>query len=261
MRNGVLSTTNAGDYNYAVLTWVPIIGVKGSVTLASGTTLATTPLSATGIVTTGRGFPTSNVATLSGATPALTYVQSANGGMVAAFQEPLTITATNSYVLNIIFNPKGVLRGCSGNNSGNITDGTDSLTMPMLPVTAVLVASTDALMREAYQVVVNSTFSVEIDLYYLKSDSNKSVVAATVVDYPTNNTLECFGGDHRVFKLVVQADGSLNFYSGSDTSTLLLSGLQRNATTETVTFDTANYMGLPGSLTTGTVSSVTTTQY
>ncbi len=65
------------------------------------------------------------------------YVQSANGGMVARFGSAVTIEADQEYKMQMILNTEAALVGCSSNTSvGNMTDGSNGIQVPMLPVTA-----------------------------------------------------------------------------------------------------------------------------
>lgn len=269
--NANAGAATTGTYNYVLVNWAPAIGVSGTVTVPSSPSTTLTTQAYTSIASgTNGGYPTTTQPSMTASpTPSLTYVQSANGGSVFKFQKALTVAAGSSYYLDIIFNPTGVLDGCSAGTTGNITDGVHGMYMPMLPVTAVLRATTDTLVRESYPLTINSTYSMEVDLYYLQSDTTKSIVAAQIVGLPANTDSQtCYTPDIRVFTATTATDGSITLASGTTTASNILTGLVRGSSSSgtTVTFNTSNGDGgvttaLPSGVSTATEGAMTETTY
>lgn len=233
--NKVESTLTAGSsYQYMVVTWPSMIGVKGSVSIGaeSDVTLRTKQPAS---YETGGWQTVTKVADMSSGSSELSYVQSANGGMVSRFGAPVTIEENVEYKMQIILNTEAALVGCNTSSAaGNITDETNEIQVPMLPITAALLKADDALVRESYvaQGIGDATdFVLRTDVYYAQSDASKTPINVSVTGFGKSNDNCYLNGYNRVLRIEKQSDDTYSFYSTDTTDGLQLSGFTVGGTT------------------------------
>lgn len=209
-----LSTTtnitedDAGDYNYGIITWYPV--VKMTAEVPAGSSPSGYLRTADGVSSGSRGFGTDFTGDFSAVEVASeAVVVLGNGGNWFRFQKPLTITEDDvdnkaAFALDLTFNPDGLVKayvagygdGCgvctlkdTVANPVNPNSGSGNMFVPPPQISLIPIAhkADDKVMKEVYVASVEGSnsqgvdaFDLRVELYYLNSDASKSIYGAEV---------------------------------------------------------------------------------
>jgi hypothetical protein len=199
------TSVTAGTYNWAIVTWYPGIQFKAEVDVA-GTTLHT---KATTSVASGTLLATT--ATMSTGAAEETFFVSANGGAAFRFASPFVAAEGESYTMDMTFNPEQIFGACTGCGAGgNVSDGANSLYMPMLSLLPVPRSASESTQVETYLVSVDASKKIRIQLYVNSGNNSVYGVGAYLV-YDGTNTSPPFGAHDtcRVTSVETNTNGSL----------------------------------------------------
>ncbi len=230
--NHAVTSVQAGTYNYVIATWYRPIKVTGTITLASGSYYTHDGVSdsATGVTHYTGSFLTG---------PAQeSVVELPNGGTWFKFQNPFVIAADSaSYVLDLVFNPDRLLKGGAMASNASIQDSTAALHgiyVPFLDLSPVLHKASDSAVKESYVFTGPAQFSLRAELYYLQSDTTKTIYGIDFKTlYTTNTTLNITDPQRVFFVKTVGAETQFLDYQQAP----MLTGFTRSATGGTVTVD------------------------
>jgi hypothetical protein len=164
-----------------------------------------------------------------------------NGGNWFKFQNPLTITQADlderrQWVLDLVFNPEGIIKGFAGTSGGNIREQSEAgpsqrgINVPMLDLAPVPHRASEAVVRESYLARMNlngNAFEARIELYSVEGDPNQSVYGVDVKSLVTPESTQLPPELAKISSLRVETDGSLSFRSYRDVS--VISGFHRVA--------------------------------
>lgn len=171
-------TSQAGTYNYVVIeTHKPIkLNAQFSAPNVSGMRTCTRGT----VSSTGSGTSLSEKTTqsdITSCTRGLATFGGQGGGKWFKLQNPVTIVAGNSYILDLAYNADNALTGglisAMNSNSATYTDGTRGIYFPTLDVSPVLRQSTQKTIREEYEIAMNDlNGTLLLDLYYVGERTN-----------------------------------------------------------------------------------------
>lgn len=251
--NAASGKMKAGSYNYVTVNWAPYISVKGSVPIG-GTTLRTQSCT----VDTSNGMCKSSTSLASAVSDSEAIVKSANGGSWFKFQNPFVISADDvshntQYIIDMVFNPEGAIAGSKnlspggGFYYGQISDvdpstvAGDVIYVPMIQLTPVPRKSSDTVSKETYHISLPANAgTARLELYYIKSDSNKTVYGVNLMTLLTSTqegSATSIDYGSKISTMTTDSDGklTLKFTDG----TAVVEGLTRG-TDSTVNI---NYLG------------------
>jgi hypothetical protein len=241
-----LQTEHVRSYHYGIITWSLPIKVKATVPLGDGSFLYTHDGTTT-FETIGadhyRDYFTAPNTTLDVPPAEKAVVILGNGGNWFKFQNPLTISQADidekrQWVLDLVFNPEGIVKGFSGDGStrGNIRDRDEAgthlrgINVPMLDLAPVPHRAAEAVVRESYLASMNlngNAFEARIELYSVEGDPNQSVYGVDVKTLVTPASTAVPPDLAKISSLATGNDGALSFLSYGGTP--VISGFHRVA--------------------------------
>ncbi|MBX3224275.1 MAG: hypothetical protein KF795_27415 [Labilithrix sp.] len=185
--NAKLGASDARKYSWGLVTWALPIKVKASMPMSDGTTFFTHDgvterrVDHNGFVS----YPTVASRSFLDGPAEEAVVLHGNGGTWFRFQSPLTITqsdidAHESYVLDLVFNPDGLVKGYGSTSNAvlvgpsNAGHGGPGIGVPQLDLTPVPHRAGDVVVKESYVAAVGD-FRVRLELYSLKSDPERTI--------------------------------------------------------------------------------------
>jgi hypothetical protein len=241
-----LTSEHVRSYHYGIITWSLPIKVKASVALSDGSVLYTHD-GITTYQTIGadnyRDYFTSPSLGLDVSPAAKAVVILGNGGNWFKFQNPLQITQADidekrQWVLDLVFNPEGIVKGFSGDGTtrSNIREVSEAgaslrgINVPMLDLAPVPHRATEQVIRESYlaNVTVGSDiFDARIELYSVEGDPNQSVYGVDVKSLVSARGTSVPPDISKISSITSETDGSLSFRSF--TGAAIISGFHRVA--------------------------------
>lgn len=241
-----LETRDVRSYHYGIITWSLPIKVKATIPLGDGTFLYTHD-GVTRVQTIGvdsfRDYYTAPDTALDVAPADKAVVILGNGGNWFKFQNPLNITQADidekrQWVLDLVFNPEGIVKGFSGDGStrGNIREQSEAgaslrgINVPMLDLAPVPHRAAEQVVRESYIASLNvngSAFDARLELYSVDGDPNHSVYGVDVKTLVTPLGTSVPPEMTKISAIVTENDGTLSFRSFNDTP--VISGFRRVA--------------------------------
>jgi len=242
--NGTTELTSAQvrSYNYGIITWSLPIKVKATIPLGDGTFLythdGTTTYETIG-VDNYRHYYTAPATSLTTGPAEKAVVLLPNGGNWFKFQNPLSVTQADiderrQWVLDLVFNPEGIVKGFSGDgvSQGSLQEHsgpvTHAITVPMLDLVPIPHRQNEQVVRESYLASLDlgsQAFDLRLELYSVDGDPNQTVYgvdAKTLVIAASHNVPTEIS---KVSYVVTEADGSLTFQSYN--ASPIISGFER----------------------------------
>jgi hypothetical protein len=252
-----LPSGSTGDYKWGLINWGYPIKLTGTVTMSDGTSLYTHDGTYTNYSGGNGGLNTSATSFASGPAEEA-IITLPNGGTWFAFQTPFHIDETQSYNIDLVFNPSGLLKAANPANTNNppLTDGTQSMSIPFLNLSPVPHASTDTVSKETYIAQVDSGsshFDVRLELYYQTSDATKTIYGVDAQTIARAGTASDSYYDFQKVSYVTSSGGTLTFEDYNQAA--LISGFTRQSTagqTTTATIGCSASFNLAGCGTTVT---------
>jgi hypothetical protein len=241
-----LRSQDVRSYHYGIITWSLPIKFEAAVPLFDGTFLYTHD-GPTTYQTIGadnfRDYFTSPTTSLAVAPAEKAVVILGNGGNWFKFQNPLTITEADiaehrQWVLDLVFNPEGIVKGFAGDNigGGSVREQNEmgqtlrGINVPMLDLAPVPHRASEQVVRESYLGHVSlgaQVFDARIELYSVDGDPNQTVYGVDVKSLITAESRSLPPELSKISYLVSEPDGSLSFQSFKSTS--IITGFQRVA--------------------------------
>lgn len=241
-----LGSNEVRSYHYGIITWSLPIKVKATIPLGDGSFLYTHDGTTTYQVIGADHFKdyyTSPAIPLDVGPAEKAVVILGNGGNWFQFQNPLTITQDDldqkrQWVLDLVFNPEGIVKGFSGDGSsrGNIREQSEAgaqlrgITVPMLDLAPVPHRADQEVERESYIANVQAgsqNFDTRIELYSVAGDPSQTVYGVDVKTLVRPEGHSVPPEISKISSLTTESDGSLSFKSFSGTS--VISGFHRVA--------------------------------
>lgn len=237
-RTTTLEASHVRSYNYGIITWALPVKLTATIDLGDGDFLYThdgvTTSELIGLDNFKNYFTRSATSLLEGPAEEA-VVLLGNGGNWFKFQQPFSITEQDiaegrSWVLDLVFNPDGIVKGYEeGPSNANLRDEDDNgmplraITVPMIDLVPVPHRAADPIVRESYLAHVsleNNAFDVRVELYTLENDPNQAVLGVDVKTLVTALTTQSPPDASKVSYVDAGNDGALRFGSYND-STLL----------------------------------------
>ena len=207
-----LTSRDVGNYEGAIITWAPVIKITASVVLSgdAGTlyTHGGKSMSSTGGTENQKNYFTVPTKSLFEAPAEEAIVVLANGANQVRFQAPLSITAADvdagtPWVVDLVFNPDGVVSGFSGDQNGKPLSiyqaagdgrGGAGFTIPQLDLVTISHPADRAVIRESYLGSLDidgNKFYVRVELYFIEGDTNETIYGAnlTTIVSPQSTSL------------------------------------------------------------------------
>jgi hypothetical protein len=238
-----LTSEQVRSYNYGIITWSLPIKVKASIPLGDGTFLYTHDGETT-FETIGndnfRHYFTAPSAPLTSAPAEKAVVLLGNGGNWFKFQNPLTVTRADiderrQWVLDLVFNPDGIVKGFAGGGSvGSIQekDGsgfvTRAVTVPMLDLAPIPHRENEQVVRESYLASLSvgpHAFDLRLELYSIDGDPAQTIYGADVKSLVTAASTTAPPDMSKVSFVAPAGDGSVTFQSFNQSP--IISGFRR----------------------------------
>jgi hypothetical protein len=230
----LLQAEHVRSYNYGVITWSLPIKVKATLALGDGSFLythdGTTTFQTIGVDNYRDYFTAADTALdLPPAEKAVVILP--NGGNWFKFQHPLDITQADidekrQWVLDLVFNPEGIVKGFAGGGSGgNLRERGEAgpslrgINVPMLDLAPVPHRASEQVVRESYLAHLDlsgNSFDVRVELYSVEGDPNQSVYGVDVKTLVTPQSNQLPPEIAKISSLTSENDGGLAFrsYSG-----------------------------------------------
>ncbi|HKO92386.1 MAG TPA: hypothetical protein VJU61_14585 [Polyangiaceae bacterium] len=241
-----LTGEHVRSYHYGIITWSLPVKVKASVALSDGSFLYTHDGSTT-YQTIGadnyRDYYTSPSIGLNVGPAEKAVVILGNGGNWFKFQNPLQITQADidekrQWVLDLVFNPEGIVKGFSGEGTtrSNIREVSEAgaslrgISVPMLDLAPVPHRASEQVIRESYLASLSvgpDTFDARIELYSVEGDPNQSVYGVDVKSLVSARGTSVPPDLAKISSITHETDGSLSFRSY--TGAAIISGFHRVA--------------------------------
>jgi hypothetical protein len=241
-----LRTEHVRSYHYGIITWSLPIKVKATVALGDGTFLYTHDGETT-FETIGadnfRAYFTAPATPLNVGPAEKAIVILGNGGNWFKFQNPLTISQADiderrQWVLDLVFNPEGIVKGFSGqaSSNGNLRERSAAgvtprtITVPMLDLAPIPHRQSEQVVRESYLAhmrVGSHAFDTRLELYSVDGDPNGTVYGVDAKTLVTPSSTQIPPELSKISYVVPQADGSLSFQSFNQSS--IITGFRRVA--------------------------------
>jgi hypothetical protein len=241
-----LGSNEVRSYHYGIITWSLPIKVKATIPLGDGSFLYTHDGTTTYQVVGADHFKdyyTSPAIPLDQGPAEKAVVILGNGGNWFQFQNPLTITQADldqkrQWVLDLVFNPEGIVKGFSGEGSsrGNIREQSEAgaqlrgINVPMLDLAPVPHRADQEVERESYIANVQAgsqNFDTRIELYSVAGDPSQTVYGVDVKTLVRPEGHSVPPEISKISSLATETDGSLSFKSFSGTS--VITGFHRVA--------------------------------
>ena len=193
----VLTRDHVRSYNYGLINWALPIKVKASVEIPGGATLYSHD-GATVIEVVGadqfRSYYTRPNTPLTQGPAEEAVVLLGNGGNWFKFQSPLVISQADiderrAWVLDLVFNPDGIIKGTSGGLPGQIAErdamGTfvRGIAVPMLDLAPVPHRTTETVVRESYVGPVSTGadgFDLRVEIYSVDGDPSRTIYGVDI---------------------------------------------------------------------------------
>jgi hypothetical protein len=240
-----LTTSDARSYNWAVLNWYTPIAVKASLDV-QGATLRTKAATS---------YDVNNVAQTTadlsaGSTAEESVVISPNGGSFFKFQSPFVISSADisagtSYVVDLVFNPEGLISGnknvaSTPTFSGQLySSAQQAIYVPMIQLTPVPRKSTETSKKETYLIDLGTAGKTRLELYYNAADTAKTIYGVNLQNVITSTQDGSYAQTDNGAKIieVSTVGGTLSLKDNYTPQNTIVSGLTREADgTATVTW-------------------------
>jgi hypothetical protein len=241
-----LQAEHVRSYNYGIITWSLPIKVKATVALGDGSFLYTHD-GPTRVQTIGvdnhRDYYTAPNSELDVGPAEKAVVILGNGGNWFRFQNPLTIRQADidekrQWVLDLVFNPEGIVKGFSGDGTtrSNIREQSEAgpslrgINVPMLDLAPVPHRASEQVLRESYLAHLNvsgNVFDARIELYSVEGDPNQSVYGVDVKSLVARDGTSVPPELAKISSISTETDGSISFRSF--TGAAVISGFHRVA--------------------------------
>lgn len=237
-RTTTLDASHVRSYNYGIITWALPVKLTATIDLGDGDFLYThdgvTTSELIGVDNFKNYFTRSATSLLEGPAEEA-VVLLGNGGNWFKFQQPFSITEQDiaegrGWVLDLVFNPDGIVKGYEEPPSNaNLRDEDDNgmplraITVPMIDLVPVPHRAADPIVRESYLAHVSlesNAFDVRVELYTLENDPNQAVLGVDVKTLVTDLTTQPPPDASKVSYVDAGDAGTLRFGSYND-STLL----------------------------------------
>jgi hypothetical protein len=241
-----LGSSEVRSYHYGIITWSLPIKVKATIPLGDGSFLYTHDGTTTYQIIGAdhyKDYYTSPAIPLDVGPAEKAVVILGNGGNWFQFQNPLTITQEDldqkrQWVLDLVFNPEGIVKGFSGEGSsrGNLREQSEAgaqlrgITVPMLDLAPVPHRADQEVERESYIANVQAgsqNVDTRIELYSVAGDPSATVYGVDVKTLVRPEGHSVPPEISKISSLATESDGSLSFKSFSGTS--VISGFHRVA--------------------------------
>lgn len=237
--------SNAGEYNYGVITWYRPLKVKAEVTLNDNSVLVTKPgtETSTGSDSNGFGQYYTLASSLSGAagTSEEAVVTLNNGGNWFKFQNTFKYDGTEPMTLDLVFNPESIIKGSSSASNYSLRDTSGrALNIPALDLSPVVHKASETTKKESY-LIHASKADIRLELYYINEDSTKTIYGADIKSVYTASTSENVMDPNKISFLQTNANSTIDFQDYSKAA--MISGFTRLTTvgqTGTVTLNCSN---------------------
>lgn len=233
-----LEAAHVRSYNYGIITWALPVKLTATLDLGDGDFLYThdgvTTSELIGVDNFKNYFTRSGTSLLEGPAEEA-VVLLGNGGNWFKFQQPFEITEQDisegrSWVLDLVFNPDGIVKGYEGAPSNaNLREEDDNgtpvraITVPMIDLVPVPHRAAEPIVRESYLAHVEAAgnaFDLRLELYSLETDPNHGVLGVDVKTLVTTATTEPPPEASKISYVEATDDGKLRFGSFND-STLI----------------------------------------
>jgi hypothetical protein len=227
-----LSYSDARSYNYGIINWMMPVKVKVSVPLSDGTYLysRTTKMENNEVYA---------VDSLTNSPAQEAIVKLNNGGNWMRFQNPLVITTDHissraQFKLTLAFNPDGIIHGKKMVSNYALKDSNQNgLDIPMIDLAPIPHKASDNVIRETYHINFpqpNYAASgvVRLELYYVSSDTEKTIYAATTTSIYTNSSADSELPMIQKVSFIQTNQGKINFLNWENTA--FIEGLSRFTT-------------------------------
>lgn len=192
------TSLGAGSYNWGYVEWAPPIKIAATLLDTSGNPYFFTEPGATTGTNSGSGYTyvtQSSTSFTSGSSAQTAVILEPNAGSWFRLLSPFTIQQTDvvaqtSFVIDLVFDPVGFATGADSNVAGSVLfDGTNSIQVPTPVFLPIEHSPNDTVMKESYVVSdTSSGFDIHLDLYYVQSDSAKTIRAAGIRAIPNSGT-------------------------------------------------------------------------
>lgn len=243
-RTTTIGSEHVRSYHYGIITWALPIKVRATLALGDGSLLYTHDGQTT-FETIGadeyRDYFTIPATSLQTPPAQTAVILHGNGGNWFRFQNPLTITSADieerrSWVLDLVFNPEGIVKGFAGDGigGGNLRERDEqgftlrSITVPMLDLAPVPHRADQEVVRESYRGSVDlgsDAFDVRLELYSIEGDPNATIYGVDVKSLVTPASRRVPPELAKISFVTAEQDGSLSFQSF--TQAPIISGFQR----------------------------------
>lgn len=242
-RSTALEASHVRSYNYGIITWALPVKLTASLDLGDGDFLYTHD----GITTweligndNFKNYFTRSASSLLEGPAQEAVVLLGNGGNWFKFQQPFEITEQDisegrSWVLDLVFNPDGIVKGYEGGPSNaNLREedeqGTPvrAITVPMIDLVPVPHRAAEPIVRESYVAnvtVANNNFDIRIELYSLESDPNQTVLGVDAKTLLSATTTEPPPEASKISYVNTNDSGTLRF--GSFNESTIVDGFTR----------------------------------
>jgi hypothetical protein len=221
--NAKLGSADVRKYSWGLVTWALPIKVKASVPMSDGSTFFTHDgvterrVDHNGVVS----YPTVASASFVEGPAEEAVVLLGNGGTWFRFQNPLAITQADidenkSYVLDLVFNPDGLVKGHGSSSDGVLVGpaeeghGGPAIGVPLLDLTPVPHRADDVVVKESYVAVVGG-FRVRLELYSLKSDARRTIYGVDAKSLFAPDTSSAFSDFSKISFVEAAGDGTIAF--------------------------------------------------
>ncbi|HWO10305.1 MAG TPA: hypothetical protein VNN80_12515 [Polyangiaceae bacterium] len=227
-----LRSEHVRSYNYGLINWSLPVKVKATIPLGDGSFLYTHDGATESELISSDGYRhyyTRAGSSLASGPAEKAVVLLSSGGNWFKFQNPLNVTSADieqqrQWVLDLVFNPEGIVKGFAGDGigGGNLEEHSEqgmpirAITVPLLDLAPIPHRRDEQVVRESYLANLNvsgQAFDVRLELYSVDGDPSRTIygvdVKTLVVPESTSMPPEMMN----VSYVVSQADGSLSFES------------------------------------------------
>jgi hypothetical protein len=233
-RSTTLREQDVRSYNYGIITWALPVKIQAEIDLGDGSFLFThdgVTMSELIGADNFRNYFTRAATSLLEAPAEKAVVLLGNGGNWFKFQQPFEITPDDitegrDWVLDLVFNPEGIIKGYEGSYvNGHLREedelGTPirGITVPMIDLVPVPHRRSDHVVRESYlaEVAIGPhAFELRVEVYSLEEDPNRSILGVDVKTLVTASSSEPPPDAAKVSRVATDSDGDLTFASFND---------------------------------------------
>ncbi len=218
----------AGSYAWAVTRFYPAALLKAEIAVGAGGTVVTrSGGSISGAVGSAANTVTSSML---GATAEEGFMPLPVNAVAVRLITPWTVLDTDTgYVVDLTFDPTGMIGACTGCNAGNMRDGSRGIHLSPLDLMPVPRRTGFFTRRERYLVTMSADLKMRVDIYYSGDDKTKIASVSTRVFFDENSSTAPLGGTDacRVTSVSIKDDGTLRM--GNDMVGNIVNGLRREA--------------------------------